>query len=225
MPVCRINGKTVLFIHIPKCGGSSVEELMRSHAAGPVGYIDTGKGAFFNGLRKCSPQHMHAAQLREIFRLDAFDLIFTVCRDPVARIKSEFHMRMNSPLASGGFDQWYAKVRELRVRNPYVLDNHLRPQAEFLVQGALVYRLEDGLDSIWADVARRLGAVERSDTVPSIKPLPRSVPRRHTVEEPSARTVRLITSDYAVDYSLLRGESGIEFVRPTRLPAGHQGAL
>ena len=54
-------------------------------------------------------------------------------------------------------DAWAERVLARWRRNPYVLDNHLRPQHEFVLPGTEVYRLEDGLPHVVAELDRRHG--------------------------------------------------------------------
>jgi hypothetical protein len=54
-------------------------------------------------------------------------------------------------------DAWAEKAFEKYQANPFRHDNHLRPQSEFLVPGAVVYKLEDGLDRMAAELRERFG--------------------------------------------------------------------
>lgn len=162
MPVFRKDGLNVLFVHVPKAGGSAVERA----------FIDDGWNALYrdprarkdspNAFRHCSPQHMHREMLGAILKLDAFDAVFMTVRDPLARFRSEYAMRNPTLEAAtvAGVEEWFERTVRTYATNPFVHDNHLRPQAEFLLPHAHVYRLEDGLDAAMADLNRRhdLGA-------------------------------------------------------------------
>jgi hypothetical protein len=50
---------------------------------------------------------------------------------------------------------WAERVFARWAKNPYALDNHLRPQTEFLLPGMETYRLEDGLGTMVADLNAR----------------------------------------------------------------------
>ncbi|MCK9795020.1 sulfotransferase family protein [Isoptericola sp. 4D.3] len=157
MPVFTKDERNVLFIHVPKTGGSAVEkhfvadgwEMSYHDGRMPKGYP--------NYLRRCTPQHMHGALLKEIFRLRRFDAVFAVVRDPVARFRSEYVMRHKQELTTNAdaVEAWAEERFEKFASNPYVHDNHIRPQVEFLVKQAHVYRLEDGLDAAVADLNAR----------------------------------------------------------------------
>ncbi|MCK0118297.1 sulfotransferase family protein [Isoptericola sp. S6320L] len=154
MPVFTKDDRNVLFIHVPKTGGSSVEHHFLA-AGWEMSYHDgrMGKGKP-NYLRTCTPQHMHGQLLQETLRLGRFDAIFAVVRDPVARFRSEYVMRHKQELTTtaDAVDAWAEHTFERFERNPFVHDNHIRPQVEFLVRKAQVYRLEDGLDAAMADL-------------------------------------------------------------------------
>ncbi|GAA4421552.1 hypothetical protein GCM10023169_14530 [Georgenia halophila] len=158
MPVFTKDDESVLFVHVPKAGGSSLENLFVSNGW-TMTYRDGKTGKYSqNWYRHCSPQHMHAAPLRETFRLHRFTAIVMVVREPLARFRSEYAMRSARRGLAGdpaSVDAWAREHFRLYGLNPYVLDNHLRPQAEFLLAGSHVYRLEDGLDAVAQDLNRQ----------------------------------------------------------------------
>ncbi|GAA1710134.1 hypothetical protein GCM10009809_03100 [Isoptericola hypogeus] len=157
MPVFIKDDRAVLFVHVPKAGGSAIEKHFRS-AGYTMHYRDgkTGPGTL-NKYQQCSPQHLHAALCAELLRLDRFDAIFTIVREPLARFRSEYSMRAKTRLEDGtrhldtsaaAVEHWATKVMKRYLKDPYVHDNHLRPQSEFVVPGSLVHRLEDGMGQL-----------------------------------------------------------------------------
>ncbi len=157
MPVLVKDGKSVLFVHVPKAGGSSVEDLFaESGWLINFRYTPVNRPRLFPLLR-VSPQHYHAALLTEILKLDDFDLIFMITRDPIERFRSEFAMR-NSRLTRADeatVEEWADTMFERYADNPYVADNHLRPQVEFVVPHTVLYRMEDGMKGIVKDLNSR----------------------------------------------------------------------
>ncbi|MGC3994823.1 MAG: sulfotransferase family 2 domain-containing protein [Propionicimonas sp.] len=157
MPVYRRDGRSVLFVHIPKTGGTSVEQLFKA-SGWEASYFDARYGAgTLNNLRWCGPQHMHGAVLKDLFRIDRFDLVFAVVREPVARFRSEYvwrHRKLDEAATDAAtVSRWLAKTLVAYQKNPYLYDNHLRPQHEFLVPGTKVLRLEDGLGAALRDLS------------------------------------------------------------------------
>jgi len=187
---------------VPKTGGSSVERLFL-HSGWKAGYLDrkVGPGSP-NWLRRCSPQHMHGEMLELMFHLDRFDLIFMTVRDPLARFRSEYSMRHRDDLRTDSelVDAWAERAFRKSRDNPFWHDNHLRPQHEFLVPGAVVYRLEDGLDNMASDLRRRFG-LDLGAQVPHhmSRAQQSGVPSEKV--EVSARTEQRVREFYADDYA------------------------
>lgn len=203
MPVYRKDGRSVLFVHVPKTGGTSVEHLFRANGW-EQGFFSAkyGKGTL-NHLMYCGPQHLHAEPLEQLFRLERFDLIFTVVREPVARLRSEYVWRHRKKeqvdLGARAVSAWFASsVKRFRA-NPYLYDNHLRPQHEFLLPGSEVIRLEDGL----AEGLRRLSDAHDLglEGGPEQFKDSSSGPRRSGDVEISAATKRRIRRFYKRDAS------------------------
>ena len=99
----------------------------------------------------CTPQHLHAEPLQALFpqTSSVFDAVIVTVRDPVARVESEYRwLRFFNAAAGRGdifpdFSAWLSLVLDAYPNNPFVADNHIRPQSEFLIEGAEVFRLED----------------------------------------------------------------------------------
>ena len=157
VPVFTQHDRSVLFVHIPKAAGSTLERLfVRSGWA--MALRETRKThPQLMSVRRCSPQHYHAALLEQLFAVDRFDAVFTVTREPVSRFRSEYLMRnhKNPSTDAASVDAWADQVLARREDDPYALDNHLRPQHEFVLPAAQVYRLEDVLESAVADLNQR----------------------------------------------------------------------
>lgn len=178
MPVLHAGGATVLFVHVPKTGGTSIATALRElgQLAGVDGHHDGSSGL------PCSPQHFHAPLLRAVhedFRAPAspFAYAFMVVRDPFDRLVSEFRWRLARRAGSGVvgryrrrvrlpgmavdgelFADWFAEVSSAFAVDPFCLDNHIRPQSEFEVFSLEVHRFEDGLQTPLDRVAAAIGS-------------------------------------------------------------------
>lgn len=198
MPVFIKDDKSILFVHVPKTGGSSIEQS----------FADSGYETHFLGgprtlrrLRRCTPQHMHARMLRQTFRLGRFDLIFMLVREPLARFRSEYGMQHKHDVRTDrkSVEEWAERVFTRYEKDNFAFDNHLRPQAEFLLPNARVFRLEDGLDR----VVEQLNADHGLGLVP---PSTRVRDRRlqsgvaSTDVEISRRLAKRVRNFYDVDY-------------------------
>ena len=97
MPVFRQDGRAVLFVHVPKAGGSTLERLF-AKSGWTTGYRDPKGGVgSMNSVRRCSPQHMHRPMLEQVFRLDRFDAVFMTVREPLATVPLRVRLPQRRP--------------------------------------------------------------------------------------------------------------------------------
>lgn len=162
MPIFCLKGKYVLFIHIPKCGGTSIENALKEYS-----------DIFFlfhphRGDLPTSAQHFHKELLQSI--VPNFDLltIFIVVRHPVSRAISEyFHdtrrFRKNNVDLVPDFNLWMMGRLKSAEQNPYISDNHLRRQVEFLLDNTVIFHFEDGLENPIKYGLNSLGSKENFD--------------------------------------------------------------
>lgn len=179
MPSVEVNGRLIYFAHCPKAGGTSVERFMVDRWGDAVRLLGWGWDRRWAGRGEragevpSSPQH-YVWEDAERALPRAPDEVFTVVRDPVARMVSEYRYQRDGrltgpfgrPVRRLGFSAWLRLMFALSDRNPYTHDNHFRPQVAFLPPGgAHVFRLEDGLQPVLAWLAQCAG--ERApDAVP-----------------------------------------------------------
>ncbi len=157
MPIYQHDGALHYFAHVPKAGGRSVEDYLRRRF-GVLSMIDDGhhdRDRRSTWLRT-TPQHVAVKDLEVLFSIDWFASIFAVVRHPIARLVSAFNFQSTVwrqiPVGMS-FAEWFDEYRALSRIYPYYYDNHLRPQVDFVPEGARVFRLEDGLDTLveWLD--------------------------------------------------------------------------
>ncbi|MDK9701673.1 MAG: sulfotransferase family protein [Sulfuritalea sp.] len=156
MPFIECNGKRLLFIHIPKTGGTSIEESMKD-----VADVCFCSRAIPPSL-KVPPEHFTWSDYAALFPAGHFDYAFAVIRNPYHRIESEYRMRAilsSQGLwgATAGFSVWLANSIHQAGRDKHFLANHFRPQVEFLGSGVRVFRYEDRLDEIINRVSEESG--------------------------------------------------------------------
>ena len=157
MPILKAAGQLIYYAHVPKCAGSSLEHYLEARF-GDLAFLD---GQYMKQPRdqrwnKTSPQHINTEALDRLFPAGFFDASFTVVRHPEARIISAFHFQrevegtisQNVP-----FGEWLEDLMDAREEEPYLHDNHTRPMADIVPDGAKVFHLEHGLDAIipWFD--------------------------------------------------------------------------
>ena len=201
MPVFLGEDLKILFAHVPKTGGTSVERLF-TNSGWKMAYRDgkVGQGSL-NWLRRCSPQHLHAAMLDALLRVERFDLVFMVVREPVARYRSEYSHRNRDDLHTdaASVEAWTEAMLERYADNPYLYDNHIRPQHEFELPGCEVYRLEDGLEAMADDLRTRFG-LRLDDEVPHAMDRVKRTGVSSTSVEISPRTEELLREFYRRDF-------------------------
>ncbi|QBY01802.1 hypothetical protein E2K80_14610 [Rhodophyticola sp. CCM32] len=195
MPAFRFDGKLILFLHIPKAGGTSIEAWLSEQA--PESLYQKHRPKVF----PCVPQHFHGALIDTLFAPGFFDYSFCVTRNPYARILSEYNYRITRPrlknkiLPKPSFERWLNRAFSGFGRNPYVHSNHIRPQHEYMIRDTEFFRLEDGLDPLRDRLATLTGVILQAD-------VPRKNPSIKTATAiPEAAAAR-IHSFYAKDFDL-----------------------
>ena len=149
MPIFETEAGKILFIHVPKTGGTTIaNELQKHHACS---YLSKGPEP---GC-PCSPQHYDAELLTKLFQEEDFRYVFMVTRHPVERMVSQFKWEKKFRPDTSPFSHWLDDSLRKARADPYYRDNHFRPQFEFECLGAEIFRLEEGLSNLFA----RLGTV------------------------------------------------------------------
>lgn len=147
MPIYKKDNITFFFSHIPKTGGSSVAEIFNRHIF---------ERKLFSGvIEPCSLQHRHKTdqEVLDVLSNEKIDYMFTVVRHPVDRMISEYHMRRMDRDKTGpeDFHQFVDHVFTQYKIFPYINDNHIRPQCEFIHNGMDVFKFGD-----WENLMNKL---------------------------------------------------------------------
>jgi hypothetical protein len=156
MPICKLGDRLILFIHVPRTGGTTIE-----HHLGELGTVFF-KTSGASTLMRVTAQHFHARDLKTIFPEGLFDYVFMVVRHPVSRILSEYayerSMRPNG--LNLPFSLWL-RLAMMRSRvKPHWRDNHLRAQIDFECFGAEIFKFEEGVDKVF-DRLQELFGIEK----------------------------------------------------------------
>lgn len=199
MPIYKKNGKAVLFVHVPKSAGTTVDHIFLANGWKVTFQDGGGRSDTILRHMKCSFQHFHAALLTQLLNPNSFDAVFTILRDPMSRLQSEYRWRMEH--GSGPqieFNTWVTRMFRAYYRNRFVLDNHIRPQGHFVLPGAQVTALENGLVQTMSRLSNTLGEPLHFD--PNTR---RNRSERQVDEIPISRmTSWLIRRFYARDFTL-----------------------
>lgn len=198
MPVFAKETTRILYIHAPKTGGTFVESCFK-RSGFSISLLQRPDDPLI-GLRKCSPQHYHANILNSIFRMDHFDLIFITVRHPVLRCLSEYRMRQPDveSRSAQDFHNFLEKCFDTFSTNPFCYDNHVRPQADFFLEGALVTKQEHSFRDEWA---KKLAKASKTSFSLRVKTsdLANATSRADNIV-PYAKTISMIGSFYARDF-------------------------
>lgn len=153
MPIYKLGDKLALFVHVPKTGGTSVNGYLRKYGSPCFHYVYKLPGM------PIPPQHWHADILTKVIGDFPIDSSFMFVRNPVARLQSEYRMRMEKYSEKDiiSFDAWWMQCRNELKKCPHYLQNHLRPQVEFLYPGINVFRFEDGIYRQICHILKALG--------------------------------------------------------------------
>jgi hypothetical protein len=220
MPLARIAGRVLFFVHIPKTGGTSVEAYLGAKGAVALA------GHRRHGWSRTTPQHIQREIYADCIPPAFYDHGFAILRDPMERLFSEFRMRaepLRPKLRPIGlirlaeyrrrgsrafgvrihhrieyldFDDWVVRVFKEYRKDPYYKDNHLRPQSDFVDPGHRTFLFRKGLDPVF----RWIDAVTGSKPVCGTFHERRSVPLEFGCRP---RTEEMIRDFYRRDYALI----------------------
>ena len=89
----------ILFIHIPKCGGSSISRIFQKNNW-DVSFFFKDKSLSEIQYLKSSSQHYHGEIIKNIFDISKFNKTFTIVRNPFNRLKSEYYWQLNKKIST-----------------------------------------------------------------------------------------------------------------------------
>ncbi|MEI9932241.1 MAG: sulfotransferase family 2 domain-containing protein [Rhizomicrobium sp.] len=157
MPFIRVHDCNILFVHIPRTGGTTVEHWMRG--LGDLKLFSYSTPRF----SKITPQHLRYADICELLGDGYFDYSFAIVRNPFDRLASEYRLHALQAQKNGiwkgapRFSTWLENKLDSYSKNSWAEDNHIRPQWEFLSKAVKVFKYEDGVLTALAEVARQIG--------------------------------------------------------------------
>ncbi len=205
MPLFTRQDRSVLYIHVPKTGGTSVEHFLTANGFAAE-YLDAGGAGSLNSYRRCPPQHMHAQQLMAILRPWRCGYVFATVREPLARIVSEYRMRARTQDGFPRLPAWVDQSLKRYAEDPYIFENHLRPQVEFIIPGCDVFRQEDGIGAGLVErIEARLDTVLERRTFAHARPLRQVTVPPEDVDAVRARVRDAYWQDYAAFYPAAGG--------------------
>jgi hypothetical protein len=204
VPVFSRDGVNILYVHVPKTGGSPIEQLFANNGFALTELNRDIQPTSLNAFRLCSPQHMHREQLLAIFSVPSFSYVFMTVRNPYDRMKSLFRMRRGQGLKRvfNNFNDWVADTLAAHASRPYLFDNHVRRQVDFRLPRADIFRQEDGYDREWAKmISQKIGV--RLEKLSNRREMVSPTDPTHDISM-SDTTRALIREAYAADFELFK---------------------
>lgn len=161
MPLYLNDQQAVLFFHIPKTGGTTIESWLN----------DSGRyeQLLFSQKKpddlKVTPQHFGYETLTKITNgiSRSVEYKFAVVRNPFDRLISEFFYRIKLNNIDLGkkpeelFSSWVIHKLTKYKKNNSILDNHLRPQSYFIGKDVEVFKFENGIQNAINSIGEKLG--------------------------------------------------------------------
>lgn len=163
MPFAKTRKGLLVFAHVPRCGGSSVENYLAGRF-GKLAFLDRGHGSRDPATvwNRTSPQHMDRDTLDRLLPPKLRFACFAVVRHPATRLQSVY---LHNRDITGGiapdvpFEDWLAGLAQAPAG---YLDHHARAMDDLVPADATVFKLENGmgavetwLDSLMGSVAKR----------------------------------------------------------------------
>lgn len=149
MPIIKTDKKLILYCHIPKCGGTTVTNYLRSTGY-PIGFVNTTFKREKIKWSKTSPQHIDIKSLETLNIINLVDESFAVVRHPIERFVSAF--RYNKKNGQIPFwmtmNQFLKRLANANDKWHFKLDNHFRPMNQFVNKQTRFVKLESGHHAI-----------------------------------------------------------------------------
>ncbi|MFN3972947.1 MAG: sulfotransferase family 2 domain-containing protein [Gemmobacter sp.] len=157
MPIFLTSKGLVLFAHVPRCGGSSVENYLHGRF-GKLAFLDRDHQTHAEDRRwnRVSPQHVDQATLTRLMPTQFFVDAFAMVRHPVTRLESVYlhNLQVTGQIPpTTGFSDWLADLPAQHDRDAAYLDNHARPMVDLVPPQCRIFRLKDGFAAVerWLD--------------------------------------------------------------------------
>ena len=156
--------QSILFLHVPKCGGSSIDKIFKTNGYSAVLEM---RGLAQQDCLIASPQHQISENLKSLVNMKKLEEIFIVVRNPYKRMISEYNwnFRDEELYEKPEINSWIIESLEKASRDASYADNHFRPSLDFIDTNfpCKIFKLEDGIEFVIEYFLRKHGSVDRID--------------------------------------------------------------
>lgn len=160
MPFFKCSSGLVYFFHVPKCGGSTVENALLNKGF-KLSFYDT---AFWHHNDKkyyrSSPQHIKNENFNDLFAEDIFFYKFTVLRDPVSRLLSAYAHNRRKIGRIISLNKFLSRLeKNADSKNDYFsirYDNHFVPSNRLVPDDCKIFYLENNMKDLEVELTNIL---------------------------------------------------------------------
>ena len=194
----------ILFIHIPKTGGTSIERAMGANLP-PLGLAKSLMG--WGGKHRSWRQHLTIAEIKKFYKtIDLHNCFkFTIVRNPWDRMVSSFRweqrgFRRNRSKAPSNFKEftisprWYNKQHS-KHQLDFITNENLKIEVDFIGR---FENLQEDFNT----------ALVKGDALPKKLPHKNKTKRKHYTEYYDDETKQIVAEKYAKDIEYFGYEFG-----------------
>ena len=207
----EINGKRVLFIHIPKTGGTTVEYTLFEHIDEkfrkllnyPKDFREGSKITLRRGIKGHNGQHLTLHQIfykLQLKKPQKIDYIFAIARNPYTRFISEVNWREISPDETIKFIKANPKNPHSRTQRSYI-----NTRKKHKVK---IFKYEETLTDILQTVLKKLN----SEFVYK-ESFHQLATKKYTLNDLTPKHIKFIKKYYAKDFETFGYSNDIEALR------------
>jgi hypothetical protein len=162
MPLFFTRKKKILYIHIPKNGGTAISKALSKHG---YSYLIQ---KYPENKNNVSSMHLTSEEINKILNQNNLnvDFEFTIVRDPYTKLESEYFYQFGSIYR---IKEWSIKTiyklkyflsfnnfikKELNIANNNLQykENHFKPQVKFLTSKTKIYKYENNFTDLKKDL-------------------------------------------------------------------------
>lgn len=189
MPIFQKNDLKILFIHIPKTGGTYIYENLRHRGF----IIDPSTYDRKKPRHRNSIQHQTYNDLNERYNIDSFNIIFSITRNPIDRLISQYNWKKRG--RKKNINDWIKQIFNIYISNNSIEDDHIKPQINFVGDKSLVFKYEDGLSNIMNKLFEQIDGIKLDLNVVINKSN-----QRVGIDDLSPNSIKLIKNFYMEDF-------------------------